>query len=250
MKIKFIIIIGVVIGASITSGLLIWLKFEDFRKPAYERVLLPQFPVSLYHVFWNDSIATQTTILNNIKTKYTEMTSLFIVPYPNLYHLDHLPAAGKWYVYTNRNLSITIPVDSYMEITQDWAGNLVNIINGTEVQINMRASFRLNYYITLELNHVCINTSLVHVYNNAGTIDVFGEKRKAIFLPANTTIGFSMFQAFDLLIEDRYVQNYEIIQGFGWDHWVNPYYYFTEEVRNELDSYYQMQYNAMAESGG
>ncbi|MHA1265770.1 MAG: hypothetical protein ACTSRS_11110 [Candidatus Helarchaeota archaeon] len=226
---------------------------DESSPPPYERVLLNRFPISLDILFKLDLPAQRNAQLDNIRNRDMNWGELFLVPYPFLFHLTHAPGAAKWYLYVGRHTPVSFSIDSYMEIEQDWGNNSTKIINGTEVQVNLRVNFYVNYYITFNLDHVCINKSLVDAYFMAPEIDVFGVQRQAIFIPANTTFGFSdESTALDFLVLDTHEPNWPLIRekgSFG-DYVANPFLYFTESAQNEILSYYQAQYDAMKESGG
>ncbi|MFX1257618.1 MAG: hypothetical protein ACFFAN_07160 [Promethearchaeota archaeon] len=228
---------------------------KDEQAPPYEKVLLNSFPISLDILFYMDLPVERAQRLDNIENGQTGGSMPFLVPYPNLFHLDHAPAAAKWYLYVMRETQISIPVDCYLEIPSwyDVGSGTTKYIDGTLVQVNLPANFHLNYYIHINLAHIHINRTLVDdFYNNAEEIDSIREETKAIFIPANTIFGFTPDNmAFDLSIQDLYLSNYGTDKGQFMDvnYRMNPYFYFTENVQNELMSYYSAQYDAMKVSG-
>ncbi|MHA1385605.1 MAG: hypothetical protein ACTSR3_17765 [Candidatus Helarchaeota archaeon] len=154
--------------------------------------------------------------LDAIGNSSTQEEGLFIKNYPNSFKLDHLPSAGKWYLYSYRHLPVTWPIDAYIIVdTVGWSnGSFINI-NGTEVLYNTRATLYVSHYIYFELNHICINRSLVDAFNNSNKINVFGSKRKALFISANTVIGYTNNVSIDFLVYDTYESNFPLVRGEG-----------------------------------
>jgi len=217
----------------------------------YKKVLLNQFPVSLDLLFWKDNPAERNKILDSIKKGGTP----FLVPYPNHFHLTHAPAAKKWYLYNNRQVPLSLPVDSYLVLDQ-WNLDQTTFIDGTEVYPDLSINLYLNYYIHFNLGHLWVKKSLIDELLTAKEINVFGIKRKAILIPANTLLGYTpdpktKIYAWDFMVIDEHESNYplEEIPSYAYEYAANPFFYFTESARNEISSYYQDQYHAMQESG-
>jgi hypothetical protein len=219
--------------------------------PPYEQVLLPAFPVPLDQVFLNNSPSEQSMILGQIRNWHTGAAGYLIAPYPNSFYLDKYPMCAKWYVNCRDYLNVTIPVESYMILGEDWSEQATQIINGTERRMDLGVELYLSHYINLFLGHICVNESLVQDFNSATEIDVFGHNLKAVYIPPNTTIGVSVWMTFDILVYDYYQPNFPNYPGEdGFVYASNPFHYFTETAQNEILSHYQIQYDAMKESGG
>ena len=231
-------------------------KTHNGTPPPYERVLLDRFLMPFDYVFAINNPSGRNLILDQIKVKGTEESDLFLTPFPIVFHLDHAPACFKWYVnavgITYLDLPVSFPIDSYMEVT-NLLTDTRKTVNGSEIRVEIAANFYFNYYIKVNLGHISLNQSLVDAWQLAPEIDVFGLQKKAIFIPANTTFGFILEEVggVDYMVIDEHENNYPTIRGeeFILDHSVNPFNYFTEDVQNELLSYYQAQYDAMKESG-
>jgi hypothetical protein len=232
---KIIVVILVVIIIPVSSFFIVF-KLND-NPPPYEKILLNRFPISLEILFKNDTPIEKEAKLNGIRNSCEGGWLPFIDPYPNYFHGYHSPATFKWYLYVNRHTPISFPVDSYLVITHNSA--TTKTINGTEVRVDLGASFLLNYYITIELGHVCINRSLVEAWENAPETRIFGESRKNIFIPADSIIGFTHdLAALDFIIDDRTLFNYNTpLERDVPLHRANPFLYFTTEVQTELMSY-------------
>ncbi|TXT64868.1 MAG: hypothetical protein BAJALOKI1v1_510008 [Promethearchaeota archaeon] len=222
------------------------------QPPPYERVLLDRFPLSLDDLFLVNEPSAQQQVLNSIGNGSWWAANYFMVPYPFHFHLDHAPGAAKWYLYEDAHLNVSLPVDAYMEITDEDSPE-IKTINGSLIQMDLGVNMHISYYITIKLGHICVNKSLVDAYKAAGMVNAFGRNLKAVFIPGNTTIGFTSNEthALDFLVEDRHEPNYPLRSGLSGivNFNKNPYFYFTQSAQNEIKSYYQIQYDRMKLSG-
>lgn len=222
------------------------------QPPPYEQILLNRFPISLDELFLVNNHTAQQQKLYSIGNGSWWNANYFMVPYPFHFHLDHAPAAAKWYLYEDNHLDVSLPLDAYLEITDEDSSE-IKIINGSEIQMNLGINMHISYYITIKLGHICVNKSIVDAYHSAGQVNVFGRKLKAVYISGNTTFGFTSNEthALDFLIEDKHEPNYPLKSGLSGivDYNKNPYFYFTESARQEIDSYYDIQYERMKLSG-
>lgn len=221
--------------------------------PPYQKILLNRFPVSLDVLFHTNDTTQQNIILNGIRTGRPEASMLFLVPYPNYNHSGHFPATLKWYLYTQAATPVSLPVAGYLEISGD-AGKTTRLINGITCVMDITATIHLSYYIRVQLGHVCIDKRLVDAYHGAGPANVFGQQRLAIPVSADEILGSTLPQdvgaALDFIIQDDTNKNFDPNGIFSYyQNWVNPYLYFTPAVKTQIDSYYQVQLDAMAQSG-
>jgi hypothetical protein len=223
--------------------------------PPYEKIVLSQFLFPLDKVFKMDQPAVRQSRLWAIGNNTSQWHSHFIVPYPNYFHHGHYPATSKYYVYMDRYLPMTISNDCYLTLSTINLNNN-DTVDDTLIVRDVSAWFHLSYYIRFNLGHCCINYSLVQQYLNSTPINFFNRTtaEKAIFIPGNTTVGYSHnHYATDLLVQDDTHKNFEGLNyppySIGIDNIPNPYYYFTEEVQNEIDFYYNDQYEHMKLSG-
>jgi hypothetical protein len=258
MKTKLIfIIINILINLVGTPAMIHFMPlYTQQSPPPYEPVLFNEFPVPLYNVFYNHSLAEKESLLHSMEYGGAPGPT-FINPYPYILNLDHYPLNGKWYIRSGGlHLEIKIDVDSYMEISPGWESKPIQNINGTDKRMDLRLALYLSHYISLSLDHVNLNESLVQNYESAlsmADIDVFGHNKKAVFIPANTTIGVSNLISFDFAIYDTFnpiFPNYppDLYDSFIYQ--VNPFFYFTAKAKDEIWSYYIMQYDAMKNNGG
>jgi hypothetical protein len=84
-------------------------------------------------------------------------------------------------------------------------------------------------------------------------INVFGHKKKAVFVPANTTIGVTNNISLDFMMLDAYYPTFPSYPPNRYDSFkeqVNPFNYFTQKVKDEIWSYYKLGYDAMKKNGG
>ncbi|MHA1267747.1 MAG: hypothetical protein ACTSRS_21100 [Candidatus Helarchaeota archaeon] len=246
-----IVVFGVILPFS-NFGIEFYLYYNIL--PPYEKILLDRFPISLEILFQNNSPVEQAQRLDNIRNGGLGGTDFFLTPYPNYFHPYHAPATFKWYLVAKEHIQVTIPVDSYFVI-QMMRDNEIKEINGTLMRMDLSVDLHLNFYIKINLDHVCINETIVEEWESVEERFLFGHSHfdmhiKYVFIPANTIIGYTSENGMDFTIHDKshynYDTNFERPLGL---HKVNPFFYFTPEVQEELRTYYQLQLNAMEESG-
>lgn len=175
---------------------------------------------------------------------------LFLVPYPNYNHSGHFPATLKWYLYTQAATPVSLPVAGYLEISGD-SGRPTQVLNGVNCVMDITATIHLSYYIRIQLAHACIDKRLVDAYHAAGSVNVFGLQRQAVPVAADEILGSTLpTGALDFIIQDDTNSNFDPAGLFSYyQNWVNPFLYFTTAVQNQIRSYYQIQLDAMAQSG-
>jgi hypothetical protein len=218
--------------------------------PPYQKILLNRFPLSLDVLFRTNDITQQNLILDGIRTGRPEASMLFLVPYPNYNHSGHFPATLKWYLYTQSATPVSLPVAGYLEISGD-AGKATQVLNGVNCVMDITATIHLSYYIRIQLGHACIDKRLVDAYHAAGAANIFGKQLKAVPVAADEILGSTLpTGAIDFIIQDDTNKNFDPNGIFSYyQNWVNPYLYFTQTVQTQINSYYQIQLNAMAQSG-
>ncbi len=243
-----IFLIIILIIASFGTLFLIWLN-NGFPGP-YEKVLMDRFPISLDILFRVNNTTEQTMMLDQIIGGSDECGAKFIDPYPNYFHDWHFPATFKWYINVGQHAPFSLPVDCYLEVDR-IQNDSTKVINGSEVVVNVGLTLHLSYYIKIVLEHVLVNSSVITQYNQVSQNNVFGELKKALFIPADIVFAFTPTTfSFDLWLVDYTHSNFPTDSGFFlWQHTANPFFYFTEDVQNELLWYYDLQYDAMKESG-
>ncbi|HME54052.1 MAG TPA: hypothetical protein VKM55_17630 [Candidatus Lokiarchaeia archaeon] len=223
--------------------------------PPYTRIQLDNFPISLSVLFRNDTPIVQQAQLNDIALLQTEQDANFMDVYPDYTHAAHTPATFKWGLDVYRFTPISLPIDSYMVI--DYIENAsTTIINNTSCVDNVRLDLILTYYISIHLDHACVNQSLVTAAQNAPATNqnssLFGLQVHALLIPKNTIFGFTRTTSgLDFAIIDESISTYPSTNmgNYEYLYWKNPYWYFTPAVQAELSSYYQAQYKAMSRSG-
>jgi hypothetical protein len=220
------------------------------QRPPYEKVVLDRFPVSLDFLFRTADPARKNQMLSGIRSGRPESSMLFLVPYPNYHHNSHFPATLKWYLYCGGHTAISLPRPSYLEVQGD-SGRPIEVIDGVPCVNDVKATLHLSYYIRVALDHCCLAQSLVDQYHAAGRIDVFGKKIQAIALAADAVFGFShQTSALDFIVEDDGHCNFDPLGELTYlQNRVNPFFYLSAAVRNQLRGYYQDQLLAMQQSG-
>jgi hypothetical protein len=218
--------------------------------PPYQKILMDKFPVSLSALFWYDNLTEQASIMTGVSSGQTEQSNEIFDPYPYYTHESHSPATFKWYLYAHRPLAISFPVNTTMEVV-NIRSNLNETINGTIISVNIEVVFYLNYYISITLDHSCLNYSLLNEWQTAPASSFYNMTGQFVPIPANTIIGYTdNVTALDYIVSDLSVFNYGTTLGGPWGlHDVNPYFYFTKSVQAELVSNYSVQYDAMEKSG-
>ncbi|HUY00127.1 MAG TPA: hypothetical protein VMV49_11270 [Candidatus Deferrimicrobium sp.] len=247
MNIKFKAIL--VIGILIVAGISIFLVLRD-KLPPYEKIVMNRFPISLEKIFRMDNETRRWEMINHTRD-YIYSGDFFIIPYPNYYHFNHMPAVFKWYITMDERLPISLPMDTYMDFQNYWEESEEIVLNGSEMITQARVHFYLNYYITLEMNHITINKSLADQYATS-KIKIYGN-RYGIYVPANITIGYTTNNTIDIRILDSKHENFNTdfygASGSVWIHAANPFWYFSENVQNTILVYSDDQYNAAKQSG-
>lgn len=218
--------------------------------PPYQRSILSRFPVSLDLLFKMDQPTQRNNTLNGIKSGMTEGSVLFVVPYPNYFHSFHSPATLKWYLYAGRPLAVSFPIGTHMNILQD-RGNSTETINGTAMRVDLHVVFALTYYVSVILDHVCINQSLFDAWQVASTTLLWEDYGKWVSILGNTTLGYTHnSSALDFYLTDKTVFNYDTATDYASIlHAANPFFYFTPAAQAKIMTYYQSQYDAMKQSG-
>ena len=239
--------LGIII---VLSGLSCKPGTDEEEKPTYEMVRLSRFPISLDFLFRVADPTSRNQMLNNIRSGRPEASMLFLVPYPNYHHHDHFPATLKWYLYSGGHTAISLPLASFLEVRDD-AGQPIKVIDGIPCFNDVTATLHLSYYIRVMLGHCCLTQDLVNQYHAAVSIDVFGQQRQAVPVAADTVIGFThSSSALDFIVKDDTNSNFDP-QGEITDkqNCVNPYFYLSDAAQSQLRDYYQVQLDAMKQSG-
>ncbi len=257
-KSKKKIIITIVFIGILVVGIGIFLKIltssneknqNPFAPPPYQRVYLNYFPVSLDDLFKTNDPSQQALQLNAIINGRPEASGLFMETYPNYFHHGHSPGAMKWYLYVGKHSPIRFSQDTYLTLL-DWNPSSYETINGSLIAINVKATFALSYYQRIAMDHVGINVTLKNAYDVNST-NIFDGNTKGLFVSKNTIIGYTDSNAaLDFVMIDDTVFNFGpgITEG-PLVNPVNPYWYFTNSARSEIDSYFSLQYNAEKLSG-
>lgn len=247
------ILILIIVAGSCTGtflGLFYLFSHLPFQPPPYEHVQMNRFPLPLDQLFMTDLPANRTNRLNQIATGQTGGYIPFIDPYPNYFTGAHSPAAFKWYLNALRNLPISLSCDAYMTMCTS-PDETTTTINGETCHQDVGLDLQISYYIHVGFGHMYLNESLYSAFNSAQSVDVFGKNLQAIFLPANTVIGFSsVLGGPDFIIYDMYYTHPNMQRFTNWhSHGQNPLYYFTPDVQTEILNLYDAQYDAMKSSG-
>jgi hypothetical protein len=218
--------------------------------PAYQKVLMSRFPISLDVLFRTDNPALHDQILIGIRNGRPEATTQFLVSYPYYNHVGHFPATQKWYLYVQDSTPVSLPLAGFLEVRGE-TGAVTQVLNGITCVMDITATIHLSYYIRVELGHIGIDRRLVDAFHAAGTVDVFGRSRHAIPVAADTVLGSTLSTAaLDFIIEDDTNSNFDPNGIFNYyQNRVNPFFYFTTEVQKQIRSSYQPQLDAMKESG-
>jgi hypothetical protein len=214
--------------------------------PDYEKIQLSRFPISLDVLFRTSQAQDRTQILNGIRVGRPDGAYLFMVPYPFYNHYNHFPGTLKWYLNTGAHTAISLPVQSFLSVRDD-AGKPSEVIDGVACLNELAASLYLSHYIRIDLGHVSITQSLVAQFHQAPA-DVFGQELQAVAIPADTVFGFTSQAGVDFIMEDSTNSNFGPT-GKSFYTAVNPFFYFTPAVQDQLRSYYQEQLDAMKQSG-
>jgi hypothetical protein len=219
--------------------------------PAYEKVTLSRFPIALDNLFRTDDPTLQQQFLAAIRNGRPEASMLRPTPYPNYFHMDHYPAALKWYLNANGHTAISLPLKCYLELQTDRGNRTSETINGLPCYVNLSVMLHISYYISILLDHACIAQSLINQYQSAGKIDVFSESLQAVEVAADTVIGYThQSYALDFIVKDTTTTNFGAkAPDYYYQYWTNPYFYFTTAVQDQIRTYYQPQFDAMAQSG-
>jgi hypothetical protein len=137
-----------------------------------------------------------------------------------------------------------------MNILQD-RGNSTETINGTVMKVDLHVVFALTYYVSVILDHVCINQSLFDAWQATSTSRMWGDYGKWVSIPGNATLGYTHnSSALDFYLTDKTVFNYDATADYASIlHAANPFFYFTPTVQAQVMTYYQSQYDAMKQSG-
>ena len=248
-----IIFIGlIVVGIGITLKILTSSNKNNqnpYTPPPYERIYLSYFPVSLDDLFKTNDPTQQSIQLNAILNGRPEASGLFMETYPNYFHHGHSPGAMKWYLYVGKHSPIRFSVDTYLTLLE-WNPSSYEMINGSLIAINVGATFDFSYYQRVALGHVGINVTLKNDHD-ANSTDFFGGHINGLFIPKGTIIGFTdNSTALDFVMIDDTVFNFGpgITEG-PLVNPVNPYWYFTNSARSDIDSYFSIQYDAEKLSG-
>jgi len=214
----------------------------------YERITLDRFPISLDDLFIMYNLTLRNLKLDEIGNG---TSGHFIVPYVNYFHPGHYPGTMKWYLYMAKHSPISLPIDSYLIWCLERNNN-TEILNGSEVYLDYRISLRVSYYIKIDLDHIRVNKSLIDAFENASELDAFGHNSTAVYIPADTVLGFTPNgSALDYIIIDDYCPAIPILGDpvQYYNYMVNPFFYFTKNTQNEILTYYQAQYDRMKQSG-
>jgi hypothetical protein len=255
MKKKKIIIISItLITIIVLSGVSTYFGLRPFL-PQYELIKMEKFPIPLYYQFSMHNITRQEEILNQTRfgSQFDSFDLLFF-PYPTYFHGYHYPATFKWGMPSNEYMPIIIPIDCYMEIYMIEEGDIIDI-NDDDFMVNIRVHFHISPYIIMEIGHMDPNVTLIDEYNESKE-RIWGRNTNAygIFIPAGTMVGYTNPPGSEIRILDTEHRNYDTdftgMTSKNWIYSANPWFYFTETVQHELQNYYQIQYDAMKESGG
>lgn len=247
-KIAAIIIISI-IGIGGGAMLYFFPGFSLLRKEPYEKIEFTDFPIDLDSLFRVGNV-TQQNEMKQFLNESTGQYYFWIVSYPNYFHDCHYPATFKWYLYAEHNSPMHLSEDSYLTIEYYHEDSMEVNINGSVIVTNIRAQLQISPYISVHLDHVAINKSIIDSISSKA---VFGRRVKAAFIPGNTTFGFASIaprNAVDFRIIDTSSKNlpgdtkYEL-----WQYSKNPFFYFTDEIQSKLLQYYQPYYEIMKSNG-
>ncbi|HME56393.1 MAG TPA: hypothetical protein VKM55_29610 [Candidatus Lokiarchaeia archaeon] len=188
------ITIAAIAIAGIIVGSIAWWSTSNHQEtvppPPYTKIELDRFPISLPILFDDDNLTAQQAKVNGIVHGQTEQSADFFEVYPNYFHYGHEPATFKWYMYVYRFTPISLPVDSYLTLGIIRENKTVTI-NGSIIDVDIQAQLHLSYYITVCLDHACINQSLVLAFNNASVVDPFGQQITAVHVPKDAIFGYT-----------------------------------------------------------
>ena len=150
MSISIILIVGI-------SGLGIGWIMLSYKGP-YKQIKFSEFPVDLNDLFRMDNL-TQQNDMKQLLNESDGQYYFWITPYPQYFHECHYPATFKWYLYTDGVAPMHLTEDSYLEIEYFHDDSTIGIINGSEIQTNIRAKLHITPYISVHLDHVALNKS-------------------------------------------------------------------------------------------
>ncbi len=224
---------------------------EIFVEPVYEETKLNRFPFSLDLLFLEDNPSAQASRLAGIASGQTHSGYPFIDPYPNYFHHDHYPATMKWYIYAQRYLPISLPVDCYLTVEGVFDNNNATI-NSSKILKNTGITLHLNYHQRIIFEHVGLNESLYNQWfqSEASTFMYRNHAEKNVFIPANTTFGFTHdVYALDFIFDDIKHMNYNGEVSYGLETMKNPLFAFSYEAQETILSHYALQYEQMVTSG-
>nr|MDO8118029.1 hypothetical protein [Candidatus Sigynarchaeota archaeon] len=222
----------------------------NIEPPAYEKLYLDRFILDLNALFDLDNLSVYQTRMDAIGNASSSSMAQVIFPYPHYFHSGHYPGVYMWYLQANnRHIPISLPMDSWLVVTggQNSTSAYNTNINGSTIIIDVHVSLYLNYYIQVHLGHACINKTLLEQWEHASPSLLFNSSLNvtAIYLPANTTFGFTNTYGVDFQIIDTGQQ-----EGAGMHKYSpNPWFYFTQDARDQIWMRYQGQYERMKQSG-